>query len=229
MQDYIIGIDTGGTYTDAVLIDRQSLRVVATAKKPTTHHDLAIATGQALTELFRQSGVAPGQIASLAVSSTLATNSVVENKGARVVLLVIGYVRHFKLPVKAVVFITGGHTITGQEEEPLDLEYLVEIVHNLKDEVDAYGVCSAMAMHNPAEDGRRLHCRLSVADMETAKDMEGIGRGETNFVNQLPAGQLFKAVFHGDAAQSGGLAQFQGSGVAGAAEMGKDFITASGR
>ena len=152
MQDYIIGIDTGGTYTDAVLIDRQSLQVVATAKKPTTHHDLAIATGQALTELFRQSGVAPGQIASLAVSSTLATNSVVENKGARVVLLVIGYVRHFKLPVKAVVFIKGGHTITGQEEEPLDLEYLVEIVHNLKDEVDAYGVCSAMAMHNPAHE-----------------------------------------------------------------------------
>ena len=152
MQAYIIGIDTGGTYTDAVLIDRQTKRVIATAKKPTTHQDLAIGTGQALTELFRQTGVAPHQIASLAVSSTLATNSVVENKGARVVLLVIGYVRHFKLPVKAVVFIKGGHTITGKEEEPLDLEYLVEVVHRLKDEVDAYGVCSAMSMHNPAHE-----------------------------------------------------------------------------
>ena len=88
----------------------------------------------------------------MAVSSTLATNSVVENKGARVALLVIGYVKHFKLPVKAVIFIKGGHTIKGEEEEPLDLEYLVDIVGGLKNEVDAYGVCAAMSMENPTHE-----------------------------------------------------------------------------
>jgi N-methylhydantoinase A/oxoprolinase/acetone carboxylase beta subunit len=76
----------------------------------------------------------------------------VENKGARVALLVIGYVRHFKLPVKAVIYIKGGHTITGEEEEPLELDYLVEIVSGLKDEVDAYGVCSAMSIKNPTHE-----------------------------------------------------------------------------
>jgi N-methylhydantoinase A/oxoprolinase/acetone carboxylase beta subunit len=152
MQRYIIGIDTGGTYTDAVLIDITDKKVIATAKRPTTHQDLALGTGQALADLLQQTGIAPQQIASLAVSSTLATNSVVENKGARVVLLVIGYVRHFKLPVKAVVFIKGGHTMTGKEEEPLDLDYLVEIVHRLQNEVDAYGICSAMSMYNPAHE-----------------------------------------------------------------------------
>lgn len=152
MQKYIIGIDTGGTYTDAVLVDNTTGAVVATAKKPTTHQHLAKSTGQALAALLDSTGVAPQSIASLAVSSTLATNSVVENRGARVALLVIGYVRHFRLPVKAVIYIKGGHTITGAEEEPLDIEYLAEIVQGLKGEVDAYGVCSAMSIKNPTHE-----------------------------------------------------------------------------
>ena len=47
--------------------------------------------------------------------------------------IVIGYVKHFKLPVKVVVFVKGGHTILGTEEEPLDIDYLVEIVNGLKE------------------------------------------------------------------------------------------------
>jgi N-methylhydantoinase A/oxoprolinase/acetone carboxylase beta subunit len=152
MQNYIIGIDTGGTYTDAVLLDKKSGKVIATAKKPTTHYQLANGTGEALNELFIKSTVAPEQIDTVVVSSTLATNSVVENKGARVAVIVIGYVKHFKLPVKAVVYVKGGHTIQGTEEEPLDIDYLVEIVNGLKAEVDAYGVCSAMSMKNPTHE-----------------------------------------------------------------------------
>ena len=152
MQEYIIGIDTGGTFTDAVVIDAANGRVVATAKEPTTHQRLAVGTGNALRSLFSSAIVKPEHIQAVAVSSTLATNSVVEHKGARVALLVIGYVKHFNLPVKAVVYIKGGHTITGEEEEPLDLEYLVDIVTSLKNEVDAYGVCAAMSIANPAHE-----------------------------------------------------------------------------
>ncbi len=149
MHKYIIGIDTGGTFTDAVLVDRDLHEVVATAKRPTTHFNLAKGTGDALTELIESSGIASEQVTGVSVSSTLATNSVVENKGARVAIIVIGYVKHFKLPVKAVLFVKGGHTIKGKEEEPLDLEYLVSLVSDLKDEVDVYGVCSAMSIKNP--------------------------------------------------------------------------------
>lgn len=152
MQTYLIGIDTGGTFTDAVLLDRQTGQVLATAKRPTTHQHLARGTGAALAALLTEAGVEPERIGALVVSSTLATNSVVENRGARVALLVIGYVRHFRLPVKAVIYIKGGHTITGEEEEPLDLDYLVEIVSKLKGEVDAYGVCSAMSIKNPTHE-----------------------------------------------------------------------------
>lgn len=152
MKQYIIGIDTGGTYTDAVLIDADSGAVLATAKEPTTHAHLATGTGQALASLLASSGVTAGEIRQLAVSTTLATNAVVENKGARVGLFVIGYVKHFRLPVVAVVFIKGGHTIQGTEEEPLDLENLVDTVRGLAPEVDAYAVCAAMSMENPTHE-----------------------------------------------------------------------------
>lgn len=152
MQKYIIGIDTGGTYTDAVLLDTHSGAIVATAKKPTTHYNLSVATGDALSELLTTSKATPEQIDKVILSSTLATNSVVENKGARVAVIVIGYVKHFRLPVKAVVFVKGGHNIVGEEEQPLELEYLVEVISKLKNEVDAYGVCSAMSIKNPAHE-----------------------------------------------------------------------------
>ena len=68
MQKYIIGIDTGGTFTDAVLLDRQTGNVIAATKKPTTHYRLAKGTGEALTALL-----ATGRITTrLGVSFTLA-------------------------------------------------------------------------------------------------------------------------------------------------------------
>ena len=152
MQKYTIGIDTGGTYTDAVLIDSDSGQIVATAKKPTLLSHLSISVGDALAKLLRSSGVDPAQVENICVSSTLATNSVVENKGARVAVIVIGYVKHFKLPVKAVVYVKGGHNIQGQEEEPLELDYLVNLVNGLKDDIDAYGICSAMSIKNPTHE-----------------------------------------------------------------------------
>ncbi len=152
MKKYIIGIDTGGTYTDAVLIEADSGAVIATAKEPTTHYHLETGTGHALAALLQSSGVAAADVQQLAVSTTLATNAVVEGKGARVGLFVIGYVKHFRLPVVAVVFIKGGHTIQGTEEEPLDLENLVDTVRGLASEVDAYAVCSAMSMENPTHE-----------------------------------------------------------------------------
>jgi len=152
MKKYIIGIDTGGTYTDAVLIEAATGIVIATAKEPTTHYHLAAGTGKVLASLLTASGVSAADIGQLAVSTTLATNAVVEKKGARVGLFVIGYVKHFPLPVVAVVFIKGGHTLQGVEEEPLDLENLVDTVRGLTGEVDAYAVCGAMSMENPTHE-----------------------------------------------------------------------------
>lgn len=149
MAKYIIGIDTGGTYTDAVLLDASSKTVLATAKEPTNHHRLAQSTGKALATLLKKSGVNKVDISRLALSTTLATNAVIEKKGARVAAFVIGYVKHFKLPIIATIFIKGGHDISGQEEEELDITNIVDTIQGIRNEVDAYAVCSAMSMANP--------------------------------------------------------------------------------
>ncbi len=148
-KKYIIGIDTGGTYTDSVLLDTQSNTTVCTAKSLTTHYNLSIGIENSLHNLLSNSSIPPDEVLSVAVSSTLATNSVVEKKGGRIAVIVIGYVKHFKLPVKAVVFVKGGHTIKGEEEEPLDIDYLVQLITGLKSEVEGYAVCSAMSIKNP--------------------------------------------------------------------------------
>lgn len=151
MTIYCIGIDTGGTYTDAVLLDIHSGAVVATHKERTTHHDLSLGVGKALAGLLRHS-VQPQQVVRMSVSTTLATNAVIEGRGARVGLFVLGYVRHFKLPVVANIFLKGGHTITGEEEQPLDVESLIDTLPGLAREVDSYAVCGAMSIKNPTHE-----------------------------------------------------------------------------
>ncbi|WP_448871296.1 hydantoinase/oxoprolinase N-terminal domain-containing protein [Desulfobulbus propionicus] len=151
MTTYCIGIDTGGTYTDAVLMDNCSGRIIAWHKERTTPHDLSLGVGKALAGLLCRS-VRPEEVAKLSVSTTLATNAVVEGRGARVGLFVLGYVRHFKLPVVANIFLKGGHTITGDEDEPLDIETLVDTLPGLRNEVDSYAVCGAMSIKNPTHE-----------------------------------------------------------------------------
>jgi N-methylhydantoinase A/oxoprolinase/acetone carboxylase beta subunit len=70
---YFLGIDTGGTFTDAVLLDDQR-RVVASAKRLTTRLDLSVGIGQSMAALPQQ--LLP-EVALVSLSSTLTTNSAV--------------------------------------------------------------------------------------------------------------------------------------------------------
>lgn len=149
---YAIGIDTGGTYTDAILLDRASGDVVASAKTPTTHKNLSIGLSSALSRVMRKSATPPQLVDVVAVSTTLATNAVVEDKGARVGLFVIGMTKAFDLPVVSVQYAAGGHSIVGKEEAPLDVEAIVDGVGNLRGHVDAYAVSAAMSYANPTHE-----------------------------------------------------------------------------
>jgi len=82
-----LGLDTGGTYTDAVLIN-DSQAVVATAKSLTTHDDLIIGLRGA-THAVLDDSARPITLVSL--STTLATNALVEGRGRPVCLVLIGY------------------------------------------------------------------------------------------------------------------------------------------
>ncbi len=151
-KKYGIGIDTGGTYTDGVLIDLADHCVLATAKTPTTHYELSRGISRCLADILVASKVKPHDVELVAVSTTLATNAVVENKGDNVGLIVAGFAKHFSLPVVTTLYIDGGHNIQGEEEDPLDMEALIQAVSDLKGNVDAYVVCAAMSIKNPAHE-----------------------------------------------------------------------------
>lgn len=82
-----IGIDTGGTYTDAVVYDMEKKEVLCSGKALTTKSKLEIGIAAALDTL-NQEYVKQAQM--LALSTTLATNACVEDKGGRAKLLMIG-------------------------------------------------------------------------------------------------------------------------------------------
>ena len=79
---YWIGVDIGGTFTDLVLYD-EGRQTVGTVKTPTTADD----PGQAVLRGLSLLGVDPGEVSRFLHGTTIATNTVLEEKGANVSLL----------------------------------------------------------------------------------------------------------------------------------------------
>lgn len=82
-----IGVDTGGTYTDAIVYDFETGKVLDSTKALTTRQDLSLGIMAALDSLD-EGLLRRAELVSL--STTLATNACVENKGGRAKLLFIG-------------------------------------------------------------------------------------------------------------------------------------------
>jgi len=115
-----IGIDTGGTYTDAVAYDLDAHQVRAAAKAQTTKVNLSVGIGAALDAL------PPDLVRSaemISLSTTLATNACVEDKGGRARLLFIGaqpwvverYGAEYGLPSDGEIFHLDAKTTTAGE------------------------------------------------------------------------------------------------------------------
>ena len=84
-----LGIDVGGTHTDAVVMDGRT--IAASAKVPTDHHDLLASVRAAMQGLLKpHGGVEPGRITRMNLSTTLSTNAIVEGKTEDVAVVVSG-------------------------------------------------------------------------------------------------------------------------------------------
>ncbi len=157
-----LGIDTGGTYTDAVLVDHASGEVLAGAKALTTRHDLSVGIGQAVAAVFDGQAMSPAEVDLVALSTTLATNAIVEGQGSPVCLLLIGYdpalIRQYgferDLVTRDVVYLRGGHDGMGNEVEPLDEAAAREAILARRDRVEAFAVSGYFGVRNPAHELR---------------------------------------------------------------------------
>jgi N-methylhydantoinase A len=80
----LLGVDVGGTFTDAVLLDGEA---VHTAKLPTTPEDQSVGVISAIEAVLSQAGAEPAGVESFAHGMTVGTNALLEERGARTALI----------------------------------------------------------------------------------------------------------------------------------------------
>ena len=158
LSPLFLGIDTGGTYTDAVLWS-ETAGVVAKAKALTTRHDLAVGISGAVDAVLSRAAVDPAAVKLVSMSTTLATNALVEGQGGRVALVMLGFSEadmardglRAALGSDPVVFCPGGHDVHGNPH-PLHLEALEQALPELGASVSGFAVCAYFAVRNPAHE-----------------------------------------------------------------------------
>ncbi|AET70631.1 N-methylhydantoinase A/acetone carboxylase, beta subunit [Desulfosporosinus orientis DSM 765] len=146
----ILGIDTGGTFTDSVLLDFEKKTILAKAKAFTTPQDLTIGIKESVGNL---GGIEPETIKMVSLSTTLATNSIVEGRGGRVGLILIGKRKpKGDLPAHRVALISGGHNLYGVPFTELDTQELSRAIEQMKGEVDTLAISGNLSIRNPAHE-----------------------------------------------------------------------------
>lgn len=154
----LLGVDTGGTYTDAVLIDEATDRVVTSAKALTSRPDLSIGVAGAIDAVMR--GVDAADVALVSLSTTLATNALVEGQGGRVALVFIGFDPgelerdglKDALGGDPVLTFAGGHDHAGGQVAALDLDLVRAGIAALGSDITGFAIAARFATRNAAHE-----------------------------------------------------------------------------
>ena len=170
-MSYALGIDTGGTFTDAVLLNA-AREVVAASKSLTTRFDLAQGIAASLDGLPQD---LLAQVDLVSLSTTLTTNSVVEGKGAPVCALLVGYdAQQIKtsgladlLGLDAIESLAGGHDAAGIALCALDEAACRTAIAKHAGRVSAFAISATFAVRNPAHENQlrawvQAHCDTPV-------------------------------------------------------------------
>jgi N-methylhydantoinase A/oxoprolinase/acetone carboxylase beta subunit len=201
-----LGIDTGGTYTDAVIFS-DARGVIAKAKSLTTRHDLSEGIAGAADAALAAAQIDSREIRLVSLSTTLATNALVEGQGQRVALVMIGFgeddLARDGLGEAAragpVIFLPGGHDVHGRET-PLEMDRLQEALPQLATEVSAFAVAGYFAVRNPAHEERVRDLILRETGLpvtcshELSSKLGGPRRALTTLLNARLVGMIGRLV-----------------------------------
>lgn len=188
---YIIGIDTGGTYTDAVLLDtdkKKSAAVIRKAKSFTTREELEKGIGESIEKL-RLTSEDIRKVEKVILSTTLATNAIVEGKIHDVGLVAIGDLPGGELAAKCVKLIRGKVNIKGRVLLDIDKYEVVSAVNSIKDNVDSIAVSCVASVRNPVLEQKVKGIISSICDLpvvcgyELARDLGFLERTNTAIIN----------------------------------------------
>ena len=156
---FLLGVDTGGTYTDAVVYDDEAGVVLGAAKALTTHRSLDVGIGEAASAALAAADFPAEDISLSSLSTTLATNALVEGHGDPTALIMIGFSEKDlgraglgdALGGDPVFFIEGGHKSSGDEAAKLD-RAAISAACRAADSVSGFAVASVFATRNPAHE-----------------------------------------------------------------------------
>ena len=151
-----IGIDTGGTYTDAVIYDFDNEIVLDSAKALTTKNDLTIGISNVIDklsiDLLKQASM-------VGLSTTMATNACVENKGGRAKLILWGIDKHtverfgkqYGLPDADEIYFQDSYPkFNGGYEKETDWQLFEDNIEKWFKECDAVASVELFAMNTNA-------------------------------------------------------------------------------
>ena len=132
-QSLVLGIDTGGTYTDGVLLEYNTHQVIAAHKSLTTKRDFSLGIENVIKEI---QVTIPPRSRWFPSPPLWQRMPLPKGKVKRVALFLIGYdpelIDSFGLGEQFATphffYISGGHDLHGQEQEPLDLSGLLDEV-----------------------------------------------------------------------------------------------------
>lgn len=155
----LLGVDTGGTYTDAVVYDDEAGKVLGSAKALTTHRALDVGIGEAASAALAAASFPAENISLTSLSTTLATNALVEGHGDPTALIMIGFSEKDltraglgdALGSDPVFFVAGGHKSSGDMVEVLD-EAAIKAACAEAGGVSGFAVASVFATRNPAHE-----------------------------------------------------------------------------
>ena len=142
-----LGIDTGGTYTDSVVIDIDTKEIVCRSKALTTRDDLIKGIVSSLKGLSKTDG-----ISIVSLSSTLATNSIVEGKSCRVGLIVLGKKFGHTVNIANYAYIDAQLDLKGRTVKKLNMDEAKAAVESMRGKVDVLAVVGYMSVRNPSHE-----------------------------------------------------------------------------
>jgi len=135
-------------------LDLDTGEVLVKAKSPTTYHDLSIGIMGAIDNALAARAVDVKDIVMVGLSTTLATNSILEGRGGEVGLIGIGWKpdADWKFPAKVARFVKGGYDSMGGGAEPLDEEEVQRVIDEICPQVDSVVVSGKFSVANPIQE-----------------------------------------------------------------------------
>jgi N-methylhydantoinase A/oxoprolinase/acetone carboxylase beta subunit len=170
---WALGVDIGGTFTDLALLEEGTGRLFV-GKVLTTYGDLAQGVLDGVRSLLARSAVTPQRVRKVVHGTTLATNALIERRGARTALIVTAGFRDLltmaresrydifdidldvppPLVPRRLVFEVGERIeAKGTIVRPLDRDEVIGVARRLRElEIEAIAVCLLHSFRNPAHE-----------------------------------------------------------------------------